>query len=89
MTEFFFTKQSNKAFLHLEKKDQERIIMKLKLLLNYDNITSAITPLTDFKFATHRLRIGSYRIILKLEKQDKNNYKFIIIDVGHRKDIYR
>lgn len=49
------------------------------------DITSALKPLTDFASATHRLRVGDYRVILKrLSETD-----FLIIDIGHRRDVYR
>lgn len=89
MVVFIFTKQAEIAFLKLSKAIQERIISKLKELKNHNDILSMLKRLTDFEPATHRLRIGIYRIILELKKHEKNQFEFWILDVGHRKDIYR
>lgn len=89
MVVFIFTKQAKKAFLKLPKAIQERIISKLKELKNHNDILSALKRLSDFEPATHRLRIGAYRIILELKEQKENQFEFWILDAAHRKDIYR
>lgn len=86
---FSFTKQAERGFYKLPKIIQKRIISKLKELKTCDDILAVLKRLTDFEPATHRLRIGSYRVILELKKQNKNNFEFWILDIGHRKDIYR
>lgn len=82
---FTFTKFAHKKFLRLEEKERERIVEKLQELKNHPSITSTLKTLVHFPPATHRLRIGQYRIIL--QKESANH--FLILDVGHRSDIYR
>lgn len=89
MVVFYFTEEAKKAFLKLPKVIQERITIKLKDLKLHNDILSVLKRLTNFESATHRLRIGMYRIILKLRNQAEDNFDFVIVDVGHRKDIYK
>ena len=85
MSTFLFTKAAAKQFYKLDISAQQRIQSKLQELKKSKNINTNIKLLINFKPATHRLRIGNYRLILKDEK-DGN---FLVLEVGHRKDIYR
>lgn len=88
MITFHFTNQAQKTFLRLPKIAQERIIEKLKELKTHDDILSVLKRLTNFEPATHRLRIGMYRLILELKSRSQTDFDFWILDVGNRKDIY-
>lgn len=89
MITFIFTENAKRAFLRIPKNIQDRIIDKLNELKHHGNIFSAVKRLAHFEPATHRLRIGSYRIILRLKVHDEKNIEFIVLDIGHKKDIYR
>lgn len=89
MIKFVFTAKAEKKFFRLQKKNQDRIIEKLQLLKKHPEILSVLKKLIDFEPATHRLRIGNYRLILMLDKQNKSDFNFLILDVGHRSEIYR
>lgn len=89
MVTFVFTKYAEKSFKKLPKNIQGRILGKLKDLKNHDDIFLVLKRLVDFEPATHRLRIGSYRLILELKTHEENFCEFWILDVGHRKDIYK
>ena len=71
--------------MRLEKNIQERIYGKLKELKAHKHIESVLKPLTDFGPATHRLRVGDYRVIL----QRISDTDFLVIDVDHRRNVYR
>ena len=88
MVIFVFTKYGQKRFSKLPKLLQDRIIKKLKQFKKHQDILSILKPLYNFEPATHRLRIGDYRVILELKSQKANNFEFYILDVGHRRDIY-
>jgi len=88
MVVFTFTKYGQKRFYKLSKLLQERITKKLQQLKKHQDILSVLKPLYNFVPATHRLRIGDYRLILELKSQKANNFEFYILDVGHRRDIY-
>jgi len=85
MITFEFSVSAKKVFIKLELKRQERIINKLKSLKDHPNISQVLGTLTDFSPATHRLRIGSFRLIL----EQKSAKKFLILDLGHRRSIYK
>ncbi len=89
MITFVFTKYAQKNFLKLSKTVQQRLIAKLKELKNHTDILSVLKRLSNFEPATHRLRIGDYRLIIELKEQTEKDFEFWILDIGHRKDIYR
>ncbi len=85
MNSFSFTLFAKKNFVRLEEDVQERIVAKLKEMKTHQHIEAVLKPLTDFGPATHRLRIGDYRVIVqRISKTD-----FLIIDVDHRRNVYR
>ena len=89
MVTFVFTKQAEKVFLKLPKAIQKRMIFKLRELKHHDDVLSLLKRLTHFEPATHRLRIGMYRLVLELKTQTEKDFEFFVLDVGHRRDIYR
>ena len=89
MNQFIFTKKAEERFLDLPKSIQERIITKLKNLKQHDDILSILKRLHYLEPASHRLRVGNYRLILELKKQTQKETIFWILGVGDRKDIYK
>ena len=89
MVTFIFTKQAAKAYERIPKTVKARVSEKLKELKTHDDIFSILKRLENFKPATHRLRIGNYRLILELWEQTDKNSIFWVLDIGHRKDIYK
>lgn len=88
MTKFVFTKTAKETFLKLEKADRLRISEKLAFLKNHQDILSILKKIHYLEPATHRLRIGSYRLLVKLTFEGKNAVCFVL-KIGHRKEIYR
>jgi mRNA-degrading endonuclease RelE of RelBE toxin-antitoxin system len=83
---FVFTNHAKKQFIKLDQTTQKRIKDKL-LILKQDKqlLEQNIKPVINLELIiTHRLRIGSHRLLLK---EDSDNY--IILKVGHRKNIYK
>ena len=89
MVTFVFTKQAEKAFRKLSSSTQQRVKSKLLELKSHNDILSVLKSLHHFKAATHRLRIGDHRLILALEMQLKDDFTFLVVDIGHRREIYR
>ncbi len=85
MITFEFTRFAEKKFLKMEKSVRERILEKLIILKQQEQIDAVLKPLANFEPATHRLRIGSYRLIL----QRISSVHFLVLDVGNRSDIYQ
>lgn len=88
MNNFVFTNYGKERFLDLPKPVQNRINKKLKSLKAHDDIVAVLKRLHHFEPATHRLRVGTFRLILELRKQTSGEMLFFILDVGDRKDIY-
>lgn len=89
MTTFAFTKYAKKRFFKLPSLTQKRISKKLSELKKHSDIFSLLKRLHHFEPATHRLRIGEYRLILELTKQEKSSVEFLVLDLGDRKAIYK
>ncbi len=85
MNSFVFTKFAQKKFLKLEKAMQERIRTKMLELKQREQLATVLKSLTNFTHATHRLRVGAYRLIL----QRISETDFLVIDIGHRSDVYK
>ena len=85
MYQFIFTNEAKHKYEKLDISIQNRIKTKLQTLKTYKHIFAILKPLIDFAPATHRIRIGNYRLILA----QKSDTDFLIIDVGHRSKIYK
>ena len=81
---FQFTKYSEKKFLKLDKNTQTLLTEKLIEIRESKNF-SQLNTLKNFEPATHRLRISDYRLILEQISPEE----FLILDIGHRRDIYK
>lgn len=89
MVTFIFKKPAEKRFKKLPPHVQERILERLRVLKEHPDIFLILKRLNDFEPATHRLRVGTYRLILELKKNQGENLIFSVLDVGHRRDIYK
>lgn len=85
MNVFTFTKHALKQFENLDQKTQNRLQEKLLELKNHPNIFSVLLAVTNLEPATHRLRIGTHRLLLCHEKGSSS---FLVLKIGHRRDIY-
>ena len=82
---FVFTNKTKKQFGKLDINTQERIKNKLILLKQDDNLLKQNLKLViNIKLITHRLRVGSYRLLLREDAEG-----FIVLKVAHRKDVYQ
>ena len=63
--QFVFTKHGQQAFLKLDHKDQLALREKIEFLKNTDQIHTHLKRVINMSAATHRLRIGSMRLILQ------------------------
>jgi mRNA interferase RelE/StbE len=72
-----------KKFLKkLEKQEQTRIIKKLKQLKENPELGK---PLTGKLSGLWSLRVGKYRALYQIRN---NELLILILDIGHRKNIY-
>lgn len=81
MYEIIFSLKAKKQFFKLEKIVQERIISALERI----RIRPEAFIIKLVGDPGYKLRVGDYRIIMDI---DKNNLLILIIKIGHRKNIY-
>ena len=82
MKEIQITKRAIKDLSKLNKKTAQKILIYLENLIS-DPETIDVRKL-GYKENFWRIRIGNYRVIIKMER------KTIFVEmVGHRKDIYK
>lgn len=80
-----YSKNFIKSFDKLEKRTQKQIIEILEQLSNNYNSCGNIIKLSGV-VDIYRIRSGDYRILFN--KLD-NKFVILLIDVKHRKEIYR
>ncbi|MDO9213584.1 MAG: type II toxin-antitoxin system RelE/ParE family toxin [Methylococcales bacterium] len=75
-----------KALAKITKKDRDRILQFLKVdLLNIDNPRSNGKALQGDLKGLWRYRVGDYRLIAQIHD---NELVILVIEIGHRKDVY-
>jgi mRNA-degrading endonuclease RelE of RelBE toxin-antitoxin system len=84
MIVFRFTNAAERQFQKFDAESQKRLSKKLAELKNHPDIFSVLEPLQNLDPATHRLRIGEYRLLLCYEADT-----FLVLKVGHRREVYR
>lgn len=78
-----FTPKGKKDLEKLPKDVQTRIIKKIIFFSQQEKPTVFSKPLVNLPPATHRFRVGSYRIAFYLTG------KTIFVDrIGHRREVY-
>lgn len=84
MVVFTFSNVAHRQLKKFDPQTQKRIVHKLQELKNHPAILSVLEPVVNLIPATHRLRIGEYRLLLRTDDQN-----CLILKVGHRRDIYQ
>jgi mRNA interferase RelE/StbE len=81
--EILLTNAAKKYLKKLTPDNQKRIINALRCLLNEPSLAD-LKPLQGRDEA--RLRVGDYRVILKIDAENK---KIIVTKIGSRGDVYK
>jgi len=79
-----FTRSAFHQFQKLDRSVQKKIDEKLRFYISQQNPLKFAEPLKDPRFGNWRFRIGNYRVLFDMEDNT-----IIILNVGHRKDIYK
>lgn len=87
--QFVFSQEAKKDFGRLDSSIQKRVQDKLASLKSHPNIFEVLGGLRGLKTAKHRLRIGNYRLLLRLEKSTPNEEEFWVLRIRHRREAYR
>ena len=77
-----FDKKAADFFKKLDKSLQNRIGKKIELLKNNPHLG---IPLVGNLSGFYKLRVGDYRIVYKIKNEQ---LIILILDIGHRKNIY-
>lgn len=83
--DFLFSKKAKVQLIKLDKKVSKQILKKLILLKNDDLFELNLSPVYS-EYATHRIRIGAYRLLLKVDLQ---NMQSLVLKVAHRREVYK
>ena len=84
MYRYFFKKKALPAFKKLPFEVQKRILDKLDYFIKQKYPLFFASRLINYGLGEYRFRIGDYRVIFDLEDED-----IIILEVGHRREIYK
>ena len=84
MLTFQFTKKSEKEWMKLDEAVRSILSEKLRELKDPELLETHIKGVINLLPATHRIRIGYYRLLIKRE-----DTVITILSVGHRREIYR
>jgi mRNA interferase RelE/StbE len=82
MYKVLFTDRAKRDLASLEKSTQNKIVNKIKVYST--DPFSHLRKLTVPSLGSYRFRIGDYRVVFDIEKED-----IVILRIRHRKDIYR
>jgi len=83
--QFIFSESAKRDINKLPKKFQSRLKTKLLYWQSTENSLEFATPLVNYTGATHRFRVGAYRLIVLLRPDGK----ILVLRIRHRKDVYR
>lgn len=82
--EYVFTRAAVKDIEKLDTVIKKRIKQKLEFFILQSEPLLVAKKLVNAKAGTYRWRVGDYRILFDIDKD-----KIIILQVQHRKNIYR
>ena len=81
-----FAERPRKALRKLDRQAAARIITALEAIANLDDPRLRGKALTGTLSGLWRYRVGDYRIIVKIEE---DRFVIIVIEVAHRREVYR
>lgn len=84
--EIRITKTAEKQIKSLDKVVQTRVVKFLQEITNSKTPQQSGKELKGNKAKLWRYRIGNYRLICDIHHEEK---RIVILEVAHRKDIYR
>lgn len=79
------TPRFTKALKKLDRPVSRRVLVALYELIELDDPAARLKPLQHELAGLWRLRVGDYRVILDVRRDD---VVIVALDLGHRSDIY-
>lgn len=80
-----FSDKAEKEFLKLDKPIQKQIQTFISKLIELENPRSQGKALVGNLLGFWRYRVGDYRLLCKIIDEE---LLIIVVEVGHRKDVY-
>jgi mRNA interferase RelE/StbE len=81
-----FDDKARKLLLRLDKPARNKIVTFLERLVLQSNPRLQGKALTGNYAGLWRYRVGDYRLICHIED---NRFTILVVELGHRKDIYK
>lgn len=79
-------KRAEKALVKLDRQDQAKLVKYLDNLRKLNEPYEKAKALTGELVGMWRFRVGDYRIICQI---DNKTITILVLEIGHRKDIYK
>lgn len=80
-------KRAVKDLAHLDRQAAQHITTKLESYLQSSNPLHHAKALTGVFKGLYRFRIGDYRVIFEIDKQNRISI-LLVLQIKHRKDLY-
>ena len=84
MVTFRLTDTAHRQLKKIDPQARGQMLEKMRELKKHPSIFSVLEPVHDLEPASHRLRIGEYRLLLRME-----GATCIVYKIGHRRDVYK
>ena len=84
MVAFSFTNAAERQLQKFDPQTQQRILKKLSELKTHPSLLTVLEPVSNLEPATHRLRIGEYRLLVCLEEG-----MCVVLKIAHRREVYQ
>ena len=85
---FAYSDDALKFLASLQKKIRRQIVTKIELLANdpFPAGHKMIQGMSDTEERVYRIRSGDYRVLYVVREHPSH---IVVLDIGHRKDVYR
>ena len=85
---FAYTPQALAYLKTIQPKLRKQIIKRIQALATdpLPHNSRIVQNRTDGEFLVHRIRSGNYRVLYSVRD---NPHQIVILDIDHRKDVYR
>ena len=83
-----YSPSARKELLRIDKVAARRIVLKIEDNSKQKDPLTRAKPLSGILAGRYRYRIGNYRAIFSIDTSGKMSI-LMILDIKHRKDIYR
>ncbi len=84
----YYTKSAELDLEKIGEFEATKITQKINYYIGTKNPMKFAKKLTNCKIDTYRFRVGSFRIIFRIDKNGKIII-LVILKIAHRKDVYK